>query len=559
MKTQKKSPFSILANEFIENTLEQIVRDYSIGQVFYKKENQSTRSHILVQLNKFADVAKLHSKRWVKEFRDQYDVYFYFVDYSRLEYQLSKGHPFMEYHCQRSSKIYQNEDSRSSILIDRIWKKYKKKFNRYEDTFHHDHEIRRVKIERLIAEDSYNSVFTSFEELIQYDLEYLEELYSGDRTSDINLNQRINQLLIYLPELQSYFVKKNPREYFIIELFARVKKAIDEDDIIYNTEMFESLRIIEDSLFTFIETRFYELKHLIKRQYEKIYKVDQYELHREEYPTDEILDKAIARIMTFIELEQIYFFHKTTYGEVTTYYLLLIGLNVNNEQIKAITHSLTSIFGNEYKFLLVGHDRYWIQKNLYQYQSFFVFIMQGKNLVYTSDQNHPELHWEMPHQPQHSDLYFHYKSTLQSSLQFYKLIDGEQENYQGVDNLFALFFLSFCRTFIYVKTFYLPNYMTSEALWQLCIYSDKNIYKFNYLFEQFSNNVFSFTDYNMSVHHSIGKVDAEKVKSMKMIVVKLMNELKETVVDGKLLDDFKMNLICDKTKSAILSENKIDL
>ncbi|QQQ27705.1 hypothetical protein [Chryseobacterium indoltheticum] len=557
MKTPNKSPFSILTNELIKNTLEQIVKDYSIGQVFYKKEKQTTRSHILIQLNKFADVAKLRSKRWVKEFRDQYQVYVYFIDYSRLQYQLSKGHPFIEYHCQRSSIIYQNDYSRSSILKDRIWKKYKKKFNRYEDIFHHEHEIRKIKVERLISEDSYNSVFTSFEELIQYDLEYLEDLYSGDRTSDIDLNQRINQLLIYIPELQSYFVKKNQREYFLTELFAKVKKAIDEDDIIYNTEMFESLRIIEDSLFTFIETRFYELKHLIKKQYEKIYKVDQYEFHREEYPADEILEKAIDRILTFIELEQIYFFHKTTYGEVTTYYLLLIGSNVNNEKIKAINHSLTSIFGNEYKFLLVGHNRYWIQKNLYQYQSFFVFIMQGKNLVYSSDQHHPEPHWEMPHQPQHSDLYFHYKSTLQSSLQFYKLIDGEQENYQGVDNLFALFLLSFCRTFIYVKTFYLPNYMTSEALWQLCIYADKDIYKYNYLFEQFSNNIFSFTDYNMSVHHSIGKVDTEKANCMKMIVKKLMNELKETVVDGKLLDDFKMNLMCDKTKSTILSENKL--
>ncbi len=497
----------------------------------------------MVQLNKFGDVAKLCSKRWVKEFRDQYQVYVYFIDYSRLQYQLSKGHPFIEYHCQRSLIIYQNADSRSSILTDRIWKKYKKKFNCYEDTFHHDHEIRRVKIERLISEDSYNSVFTSFEELIQYDFEYLEELYSGDRTSDLDLNQRINQLLIYIPELQSYFVKKNTREYFITELFAKVKKAIDEDDIIYNTEMFESLRIIEDSLFTLIEARFYDLKHLIKKQYDKIYTVDQNTIPIEEYRADEILNKAIDKILTFIELEQIYFFHKTTYGEVTTYYLLLIGLNVNNEKIKAITHSLASIFGKEYKFLLVGHDRYWIQKNLYQYQSFFVFIMQGKHLAYSSDEYHPEPHWQLPYHPQHSDLYFHYKSALQSSLQFYKLIDGEQENYQGVDNLFALFLLSFCRTYIYVKTFYLPNYMTSEALWLLCIYADKDIHRYNYLFEQFSSNIFSFTDYNMSVHHSIGKVDTEKVKSMKMIVEKLMNKLKATVVGDKLLDDFTLDLV----------------
>jgi len=547
MKTPNKSPFSVLSNEFLEYTLNHLLHDYSIVQIFYKQEKNSTKSHLLISVYKNADAIKLQSKKWVVEVREQYQVYIYFIDYSRLEYQFSKGHPFIEYHCHQSSMVYQNADSRSSLLININWKKYHKKFNRYEDSFHHDHEIHRVQLERLISEDSYNSVFTSFEELIEYDLEYLEELYTGNRTSEIDLNQRINKLLIYIPELKQFFVKKNQHEYFVTELFDEAKKAIEEDDIIYNNEMFESLRIIEDSLFTYIETRFYELKHLIKKQYEEIYKVDQDVFSMEEYPKDEILEKAIGRILTFVELEQIYFFHQTTYGEVTTYYLLLIGLNVNNEKIKSITHSLTSIFGNKYRFLLVGHDRYWIQKNLYQYQSFFVFIMQAKHLLYVSDQYHPEPHWQMPHHPQHNDLHFHYKSTLESSLQFYKLIDGEEENYQGVDNLFALFLLSFCRTYIYAKAFYLPNYMTSEALWQLCIYADKDIHKYNYLFEQFSANIFSFTDYNMSIHHSLAKVNTEKVNHLKMIVEKLMDELKETVVGGKLILSFEIDSLSEKT------------
>lgn len=236
-----KSLLSALCNGYLENTLEQLIKDYSIVQIFYKQEKQSGKSHLVISVSKNGDAVKLRSKKWAKEYRELYQVYIYFIDYSRIEYQFSKGHPFIEYYCQQSSMIYQNEASRFSLLINRNWKKYHKKFNLYEDTFHHDHEIRRVKIERLILEDSNNSVFTSFEELIQYDLEYLEELYSADRTSDIDLNQRINQLLIYLPELQSYFVKKNPSEYFITELFAKVKKAIDEDDIIYNIEMFKSL------------------------------------------------------------------------------------------------------------------------------------------------------------------------------------------------------------------------------------------------------------------------------------------------------------------------------
>lgn len=173
--------------------------------------------------------------------------------------------------------------------------------------------------------------------------------------------------------------------------------------------------------------------------------------------------------------------------------------------------------------------------------------MQAKHLVFSSDEYHPEPHWETPHHPQHNDLYFYYKSTLGSALQFYKLIDGVKENYQGVDNIFALFLLCFLRTYIYAKTYYLPNYMTTEALWQLCIYADMDIHKYHYLFDQFSNNIFSFTDYNMSVHHSIAKVNTEKADQMKMIVDKLMDELKETVLGGKLILSFEIDSLYEKT------------
>jgi len=547
MKTSKKSSFSVLGNKPLENKLDQLVNDYSIMRIFYKKDIDTLRCHIVVQVHHNSDAVKLRSTKWVAEVRKLYQVYIYLIDHSRMEYQFSKGQPFVEYHCQKASIIYQNEKAGSSHLIDRGWKKYKNKFNRYENEFHHDHEIRRIYLERLIREDSYNSVFTSYEELIKYDLEYLEELYSGNRTSDIDLNQRINKLLIYLPELQSYFVRKNQQEYFISELFAKAKRAIEGDDIIYDTEMFESLRIVQDALFTFIETRFFELKHLIKKQDAKIYEVDQDVVLIEETPKDNIIQTAIEKILTFVELEQIYLFHQTTYGEVTTYYMLLIGMNVNNGKLRSINQSLKSMFGDKYGFLLLSHDRYWIQKNLYQYQNFFVFIMQYKYLVFSSDQYHPEPHWQIPHHPQHNDLYFHYRVTIESALQFQKLIDGEKENYQGISNIFSLFFLSFCRTYIFVKTYYIPNYLTSESLWQLCIYADKNLLRYNYLIEQFFTDIFPFIDYNMRIHHQQAKIDKVGTDQMKTIVDTLIKELKNVVIDGKLLTDFELELMNEKT------------
>ena len=85
--------------------------------------------------------------------------------------------------------------------------------------------------------------------------------------------------------------------------------------------------------------------------------------------------------------------------------------------------------------------------------------------------------------------------------------------------------------------------MTTEALWQLCIYADMDIHKYHYLFDQFSTNIFSFTDYNMSVHHNIAKVNKEKADQMKMIVDKLMNKLKEALIGGELLPDFEKESI----------------
>ena len=96
MKTQKKSPFSILANEFLENILNQLVHNYSVVQIFYKQEKNSPKSHLLISVSKNADALKLQSKKWFAEVREQYQVYIYFIDYSRLEYQFSKGHPFIE-------------------------------------------------------------------------------------------------------------------------------------------------------------------------------------------------------------------------------------------------------------------------------------------------------------------------------------------------------------------------------------------------------------------------------------------------------------------------------
>lgn len=542
MKILKQTVFAKLGNELLENILEQMIKQNNVIQIFYTKDRVETTSHLVIYVYKSHDVSNLRSSKWISKLKMNYKINIYFVCTSRFEYQFKLGHPFIEFYCQPSAIIYQNESSGTPFIISRGWKKYKKKFNGFENRFHHDHDIQLTQIKRLIAEDSSNSIFTSYEELIAYDLEYLEDLYSAQCNNSMTVSERIKGLVKYIPEIQKLFIKKNHSEYYITELFAKAKKAADEYETVYETEMYEAVGIVEKGLFLLVENRFYELKQMIKKKYSETSESSNKIISIEE-PKDEILEVAIERILSFAELDQIYFFHKTIYGETTTYYLLLLGLNIGNEKLRSIAKSLKSTFEKQCDFLLISHDRYWIQTNLYQYQNFFANIIQEKHLIYSSHQYHPEFHWGNPHNHYHSDLFIYYKVVNDSASQFYKVIEGEHQNYQGVSNLFSLFFLSFCRMYIFVKTFYLPNYLCSQSLWQLCIYADKNIYKYNYLIDHFFTDLFPYLDYNRSVHHRPAKLDKENVEKMNIIVKKLMNELRDIVVVVGLLNDSQLKLL----------------
>ena len=254
---------------------------------------------------------------------------------------------------------------------------------------------------------------------------------------------------------------------------------------------------------------------------------------------DQILDIAVETILNLVEVEQIYLYHKITNAEKTTYYLMFIANGGANEKLRLITHFLKSKVDKNSDFVLISHSRKWIQENLYQYQSFFSNIIQATNLIYSSSAYHPELHWKEYDNPYHADLYFYYKPTKDVALQFFEIVNNPKENFQGLEYLFSLFFLSFCRTYVFVKTYYLPNDLTSQALWQLCIYADPEIRKYNYLLEQFWTDCFPYLNKYRVLHHKLSKLNKEEVSQMSCVVDKLMNELNDLVIKGGLLSNFE--------------------
>lgn len=538
MKTLKKITFPELENEYLENILRELVNKYNIIQLFFTRQSSSAFSSLIVNLDSSMDVQKLQQSKWVRKVKENFQITIYFIFSSKLHHYYSLGDPFIGFYCRQSAIIYENKEFENSVFTQWEWKKYKKRFNDYENNFYHDHELHKWQIKNLISESASNAVFTSYSRLIEYDLQYLEELYLGSKSVSVSINERIANLSAYIPVIQRYFVKSSKGRYFLTDLFEQAKEASSDDEALYRNEMFKAVGEAEENLCDLIVERLSELKTLIKKEYTAKKEVL---CQTDNKLAITVLDTAVEIILQRAEPEQIYLFHETTSNDIIIYYLLLIAENVGNEKLKAITDCLKSKTGGNCNLVLISHSRYWIQNNLYEYQSFFEKIIKENYLIYSSNEYHPEFHWEEPHKPYNGDLHIFHKSLEKCAEQFSATAHNNEENYCGLGCLFAQFFLSFCRTYIFVKTYYMPNYLSSKALWNLCIYADNDIKKYNYLLETFWTDVFPYLDANRTVSHGLTRLDAEKVSQMEIIVTKLSNELHKLVIEGGLLKIYEQD------------------
>lgn len=532
MKTLEKLSFPKLENEYLENILRQLIHKYNIIQMFFTSHKSSAFSYLIINIESNIDAQDLQQSKWVRKVKERFQINISFIFCSKLHHHYSLGSPFIAFYCRESTVIYRNNELENSVFTIEEWKKYKKRFNEYENNFYHDHDLHMWQVKNLISEGSSNSVFTSYARLVEYDIECLEELYLGNKSALLSLDDRINNLIQYIPDIQKYFIRTPYNKFYLTDLFTKAKEASADDDLIYKEEIYEAVGIAQRSLYCLIEKRLAELKKLIKKG---LHQSNEAVCEIEKEPKNIILDTAIETILEMAEVEEIYLYHQITYGEKTTYYLMLIAVGAGNEKLKLINQSLKSKIGEKHDFVLLSHSRYWIQTNLYQNQSFFFRIIQNEYLIYSSSKYLANFHWEVPHNSYHADLHFYYKPTKNIALQFFEITNDDKENYQGLEYFFALFFMSFCRTYIFVKTYYLPNYLSNQALWKLCIYADSDIRKYNYLIEQFWTDFFPYLDKHMTLHHKLSKLKKEEVLQMNVIVEKLMYELHNLVIEDGLL------------------------
>ncbi|WP_286971951.1 hypothetical protein [Flavobacterium sp. UBA4854] len=536
MKTLEKLTFPQLENEYLENILRELAGKYKIVQMFFTRADSSTFSKLIINIESSIDAQKHQHAKWVRKVKERLHIDVLFIFSSKIRHHYSLGDPFKAFYCRESAVIYQNNEFADSAFKTVEWKKFKKRFNEFENNFHHDHQLHKWQIKNLISEGSSNSVFTSYSRLIEYDLQWLEELYIGNRSDSADLNERINNIIHYIPLIQKYFVKTAKGGYYLIDLFEQAKEASSDEEAMYRNEMFQAVENAEESLYRLVGDRFYEFRKLIK----KGYALKQEVLYDAE-PKDKVLETAVQTILDSADAEQIYLYNKAVNHSKTSYYLLIIGDSLGNEKLKSITNTIKSRTEGRSSFVLISHSRCWIQNNLYEYQNFFQKIIKEDFLIYSSNMNHPDFHWESPHRPYHGDIDFFYRWTEQSFRQFSVIANNADGNYCGLTTIFSLFFMSFCRTYIFAKTYYMPNYLPSQTLWELCIYAEPDMSKYTYLTEEFWTGFFSFLDRNRAVFNWSSRLTAEEINQMRVIAEKLMDELHLAVVEGGLVKKIGQN------------------
>lgn len=520
MKTLKKITFPGLANEYLENILRQLVLQHAVLQVFYTPQD-SGLSYLVVHLEEQHDLELLQSRPWVRKARERCQVAVSFVSSSQLEHRYSLGHPFTACYCTAASLIYAASRAISPPHPDSGWKRHKKKFRAFSERFFHDREMLCEQLEHLIAEDAGNCIFTSYGRLLEFDLQHLEELYCGKACDASQLAARIHILLPHLPSLQSLFVPGRGDGYYLTDLIEEVR-TWPADEPFYHEELHGALAATGLKLYGLAQERYREMRRLLKK---RAVGAGALPAASGNAAPAILPEGALDVILERHAVEQAYLFHQRSCGSKTTLYLLLVARGLGSEKLGRLTQSLNARLGEGHHFVLVSHDRRWIQAHLYDYQNFFRPVMQEPFLAYSSHSCHPEPYWKEYHHPPQEDLWYYCRPMRNSASQFLAIASSGSGNYQGLDGIFASFFLSFCRVLIYNKADYLPHRLSSRALWQLCLYADEGLRRHQHLIDNFWTDFFRYVDKHTTAATTLTPLDSEKVAAMQVLVEQLQDEV----------------------------------
>ncbi len=530
METIIESGFSKIENEALREKLYQLTREFPINYIFYQAIKTSEPAHITIITSEPGQVERIESRKWIRNGREKSNALFHVIFQGKMDFEYQEGNPFMICYCRKSAIVYQNPEAKECPETD--WITFKKKFKRYRENYYHDHDILLSEANRFQKLGSLTGMFLSFLNIYQYNIRFLEILCIGHAFDSIDLNQRIKHLVYFIPAVEGVFVKKSGKEYYLVSELEKTKEVAEKgDEVELNESLYESIVEAEVKLHKMVSDRFLTLKKQLKSDALIKKSTDDSDSTTE----DKELSSIISKVVEFHEVEEIYLFHQAQNHYTTIYFLLLIGKGLGTEILNQIRQSVKAKSEGKLEVVLIGHTRIWVQTNLFYHQAFFKKVMVPENLRFQSNKNHPFIHWENPYTPEYPDLDHYYLSSIKLAVQYFVLRNNaENENYEGLGELFARAVLRILRTFIYSKLSYFPHYLPAFNLWKLCVYAEPKLEKMEFLFEKCSGENF-FTElgnYNR-FYHGLSLLTTNKLSVMDEILRLLVERLEESSTNIK--------------------------
>ncbi len=291
MKTTIKPDISVPENEVLSGKLKQLTNEFHLAYIFYHPAKAKEAAHVIIIAEDSGDVETIESRKWIRNSHDENAILFHISCPSKMKAELRAGNPFFGWYCEKSALIYQNPSAKDRSDTDRS--SFKKRFKRYTLAYHHDRDNLLSAVNRFQELDSLTGLFASYLSVFEYDIQYLEMLYTGRCFESENLHQRIKKLIPYIPEMEGIFVPKNGNEYYLIfELEKANDFAEDGDEIRLNDKLMDSFSRAEEKLHKMVLSRLCELKSLIKCGFPK----QTFANHTEVTSEDDQLKEIVTQI-----------------------------------------------------------------------------------------------------------------------------------------------------------------------------------------------------------------------------------------------------------------------
>ncbi|MDQ1096484.1 MULTISPECIES: hypothetical protein [Chryseobacterium] len=528
MDTTKKMMIP-LKNEYLRNQLRQECLNNLILQIYYHPADQKGYSHLFLMTQSHKDAELIRERKWVTKAFSEHQTKLYVSCPQTVEYQLKKGYPLVYYYTHSSLLIYSKDPVPACHHMDKAGKHRMKRYSSFREEFYHDHDLLKSETDRFHALYSPISTYLMYIRLIEHDLDYLEYMYLGDRRDHKNKHQRIKDLTLHIPLLRKLLVRKNGNTYYLIsKLEAALNAAESGDEMDIRTELYSAIQHLESELYQRIEHRFKELKTMLEPDVPVL-------AVEAEIPETKTGDKNLEMIFNAVcktaDPEEIFLFHTADTFEnsrkIRLYYLLVIGEGLGNEKIIRIQDSVQAKSCGSAGVVILSHSRISIQEQLFNGQHLMRQIMTGRNRIFTTDDLHPDIHWEEPHGTEYGDMDLYYAALQGYVTKYFAMRKYVEDNKgYGFAAVFARCVMKAFRVFLYGSLHsYMPHYLNAFSIWKLCVFADPSMEKIEFLFGKLSPDFYRTIDAGLRYTDNIDHCPGEKLLIMDEILDCLMNRI----------------------------------